>query len=46
VDSGASFHMTGCREFFNSLHKEDINFYIEMGNNAKYQPIGHGRVAF
>ena len=46
VDSGASFHMTRCEEFFISLHEEDIDLQIELGDNGKYKAIVHGTITF
>ena len=46
VDSGMSFHMTGCRDFCSSLHEENIDLQIELGDNGKYQAIGCGTITF
>jgi hypothetical protein len=32
--SGASFHMTGDKEFFNDLEERDLKMHIEMGDNG------------
>jgi transposase InsO family protein len=45
IDSGASSHMTGVRDYFSSL-KEEMDLVIEMGNNAKCRATGHGTVTF
>ena len=46
IDSGASFHMTGVREYFSSYKEEDTNFQISMGNLSKLNPVGKGTVQF
>ena len=46
IDSGASSHMTGVREYFSSYRKEELNFLIEMGNKAKCTLVRRGTVAF
>jgi hypothetical protein len=46
IDSGVSSHMTGVRDYFSSLEEEEMNLYIEMGNNAKCRAAGHGTVTF
>jgi hypothetical protein len=33
-DSGASFHMTGDKEFFNDLEERDLKMHIEMGDDG------------
>jgi hypothetical protein len=35
IDSGASSHMTGVRDYFSSLKEEEMDLIIEMGNNAR-----------
>jgi hypothetical protein len=35
IDSVASSHMTGVRDFFSSLKEEEVDLYIQMGNDAK-----------
>ena len=46
IDSGASFHMTGFREYFSSYKEEDTKFQISMGNLSKLNPVGKGIVQF
>jgi hypothetical protein len=46
IDSGASSHMTGVRDYFSSLKEEEMDLVIEMGNNAKCRATGHGTVTF
>jgi len=45
IESGASCHMMGVIEYFTSL-KEELDFYIELGDNAKYLVAGIGTVKF
>jgi hypothetical protein len=37
--------MTGVQEYFSNL-QEEMDFVIEMGNNAKCRAAGHGTVTF
>ena len=46
IDSGASFHMTGFREYFSSYKEEDTNIQISMRNLSKLNPVGKGTVQF
>lgn len=46
IDSGASAHMTGVRDYFFDYQEEQMNFKITMGNKAKCTPIGRGIVVF
>ena len=46
IDSGASAHMTGVREYFSSYREEQMNFQITMGNSTKCTPVGRGSVVF
>jgi hypothetical protein len=34
LDSGASFHMTGDKEFFSDLEEKDLKIHIEMGDDG------------
>eukprot|EP00253_Pinus_taeda_P001680 PITA_01680 len=43
-DSGASCHMTRVKEYFTNL--KESNFYIELGDDANYHPIGISTVKF
>jgi hypothetical protein len=45
IDSCASSHMTGVREYF-SILQEEMDLVIEMGNNAKCRVVGHGTMTF
>jgi hypothetical protein len=38
--------MIGVCNYFSSLKEEEIDLYIEMGNNAKCPAVGHGTVTF
>lgn len=46
IDLGASFHMTGNKEFFSSLEEKDMQFHIELGDDDKYMTKGVGTVSF
>eukprot|EP00253_Pinus_taeda_P035324 PITA_35324 len=46
LDSGASFHMTDDKSFFNTLEEKDLKILIEMGNDEKYSVSGVGTVYF
>jgi hypothetical protein len=46
LTSGASSHMTGVHNYFSSLKEEEMDLYIEMGNNSKCRATGHGTVTF
>eukprot|EP00253_Pinus_taeda_P030288 PITA_30288 len=46
IDSGASFHMTKNREYFNQLEEKEILVHIELGDNGKYTTMGVGIVSF
>jgi len=46
LDSGASFHMMGNREFFSDLEEKDLQMYVEMGDDGRYSITGIGRVIF
>jgi hypothetical protein len=45
IDNGASSHMTGVHDYFSRL-KEELDLYIEMGNNLKCRATSHGIVPF
>ncbi|XP_057813391.1 uncharacterized protein LOC131027373 [Cryptomeria japonica] len=38
--------MTGVKEYFTELEEKKLDFYIELGDNRKYQAIGVGIVRF
>jgi hypothetical protein len=46
VDSGASCHMTGCKEFFSSLQEGGVNLHIELGDDVRYKAQGIGTMSF
>jgi len=46
LDSSASFHMTGCRDFFSDIEEKDLQMHIEMGDVGRYSVIGIGTVTF
>jgi hypothetical protein len=46
LDSGASFHMTGDKEFFSDLEERDLKMHIEMGDNGRYSATGIGTITF
>ena len=46
IDSRASTHMTGVREYFSSYREEYMNIQITMGNSIKCTQVGRGVVVF
>jgi hypothetical protein len=46
VDSGASFHMTGARELFDTLTETGSDLCVELGMGAKHSVRGSGTVSF
>jgi hypothetical protein len=46
LDSGASFHMTGDKEFFSDLEEKDLKMHIEMGNDGRYSATRIGTITF
>eukprot|EP00253_Pinus_taeda_P030788 PITA_30788 len=46
LDSGASFHMTGDRDFFSDLEDKDLGVHIEMGDDGRYSMIDIGTISF
>ena len=46
VDSGASFHMTGCKAFFTRLQEGGVNLVIELRDDRRYKAQGVGIVSF
>jgi len=46
IDSRASAHMTGEREYLSSYQEEHIYFEITMGNRMKCTLVGKGTVIF
>eukprot|EP00253_Pinus_taeda_P016039 PITA_16039 len=45
LDSGASFHMTGDKNLFNSLGEKDLKMHIDMGDDGRYSVSRVGMVA-
>jgi hypothetical protein len=46
IDSGASCHMIGVREYFGNLKEYNAYVNILFGDNAKYKPTCKGTVRF
>ena len=46
IDIGASFLMTGVREYFFSYKEENTNIQISMGNLSKLKLVGKGTIQF
>jgi hypothetical protein len=46
VDSGASCHMTGRKEWFTRLQKGGVNLVIELGDDRRYKAQGVGTISF
>jgi len=46
LDLGASFHMTGCREFFSDLEENYLQMHIDMGNEGRYTTIDVDTITF
>jgi hypothetical protein len=46
VDSGASCHMIGCKEWFTRLQEGGVNLVIELGDDRCYKVQGVGTVSF
>jgi hypothetical protein len=46
IDSGASSHMTGAREVFESFTESDSDLYVELGMGTKHAVQGSGTVPF
>jgi hypothetical protein len=46
VDSGASCHITGRKEWFTRLHEGGINLVIDLGDERCYNAQGVGVVSF
>ena len=46
VDSGASCHMTGHKEWFTRLHEGGVNLVIDLGDDRSYKAQGVGIVSF
>jgi hypothetical protein len=46
LDSGASFHMTGDKQYFIDLEEKDLRMHIEMGDDGKYSATSIGTLTF
>jgi hypothetical protein len=46
IDSGVSSHMTGHKNYFNSLSEKEFGFEILLGDDYAYHPKGVGTVRF
>lgn len=46
IDSGASFHMTGNKEYFSHLKEKDMQFHIELGDDGMYTTTAIGTISF
>jgi hypothetical protein len=46
VDSGATCHMTGARELFESFTESDSDLYVELGMGTKHAVQGSGTMSF
>jgi hypothetical protein len=46
LDSGASFHMMGDKEFFSDLEERYLKMHIEMGDDGRYSATGIGTITF
>jgi hypothetical protein len=46
LDGGASRHMKKKRELFNSLMERELDFHVELGDDAKYAVKGEGTILF
>jgi len=46
LDSGASFHMTGDKDFFSDLEERDLKMNIDMGNDGRYSATGISTITF
>jgi hypothetical protein len=46
VDSGATCHMTGARELFESFTESDSDLYVKHGMGTKHAMQGFGTVSF
>ena len=46
IDSGASTHMIGVREYFSNYKEEQMDFQITMANRTKCTRAGRGTIDF
>jgi len=46
LDSGASFHMMGNKEFFTNSEEKDLQMHIQMGDDGRYSATNIDIVTF
>jgi hypothetical protein len=46
VDSGASCHMTGRKEFFTRIQEGGVNLVIDLEDDKRYKAQGVGTISF
>jgi len=46
LDSGASYHMIGNKEYFSSLKEKNLKLHIEFGCYGMYSTKGIGTITF
>ena len=46
IDSGASSHMTGIRQYFTDLTEIGLDLDIVLGDNSSVKAVGRGPVSF
>lgn len=46
LNSSASFHMTGCKEFFSSLKEKDLKMHTKLRDDGRYNTTGIGTITF
>lgn len=46
LDSGASFHMKSCRDFFSDLEEKYLQMHIKMGDDERYGATDIGTITF
>lgn len=46
LDSGASFHMTWCRDFLSVMKEKDLHLHIKLGDDGRYNMIKIGTFTF
>ena len=46
LESGASFHMTGDKDFFTNLDEKDLGVHIKMGDDGRYSATSISTISF
>ena len=46
IDSGASFHVIGNKEYFSHWKEDDTQLQIELGDDGNYATRGVGTISF